>query len=151
MVKAVKTKSATTAEKKTKRTKVSAAVSLNNEFKAAILELKKQFNKQVKEVKRIATAKAVAVASEIIAKHELAKTKAIKDAVNAVEKARQVKAKAEKADKALKMAKAKPAKVTKALKAVKTVKALKSTKALPVKKLKKATKEVKAKAGRKTA
>ena len=130
MVKAAKIKPTAKVEKKSSRTKVSAATSLKNEFKAKMLELKKQFTKQLKEVKKAAEAKAVAVANELIAKHEQAKSKAVKDAISTVEKARSVKVKADKAQKAALMAKVKPAKVVKQAKATKVAKVAKPVKAV---------------------
>ena len=115
MAKVAKMKpTASKAVKKTTRTTVSATTVLKNDFKAKILELKKQFNKQVKEIKSAAQAKAIATAQELSAKHEQAKAKAVKEAVSAIEKARLAKVKAEKIAKSTK-----PVKATKAAPAVK--------------------------------
>lgn len=99
MVKAVKTKPVAKVVKKSSRTKVATTASLKKEFNVTLLELKKHFNKQLKEVRQAAVAKAIALAHELNAKHESAKSKAIKEAVNTIEKARQLKTKADKAQK----------------------------------------------------
>ncbi len=98
MVKVVKTKTlSASVSKKASRAKVSATASLKKEFKAKTLELKKKFDKHVKDIKKAAAAKAVAAVTDMMTKHEQVKSKAVKEVLGTIEKARALKVKTDKA------------------------------------------------------